>query len=163
MMQKNLRHLTIAALLAALTAALTMVHIIQLPNGYVHLGDLFVYLTGCLLPAPYAMAAAAVGGGLADLIGGNPQYILPTVIVKACIALCFSAKREKILCARNALALLPAAALTMGGYLLADRVLYSWELALLYLPFNLLQATCSAALFVLLGLAMDKAGLKRRV
>jgi len=162
---KKLRRLVMAALLAALTAALTMVHIVQLPNGgFVHLGDLFVYLAGCLLPTPYAMAAAAIGGGLGDLLSGAPAYVLPTVMVKACIALCFSAKKEKILCPRNALALLPAAALTMGGYFLADRVISSsWRAALLSLPLNLLQAACSAALFALLGFAMDRAGVKRRV
>jgi len=162
-MQKKLRNLSMAALFAALIAALTMVHVVTLPNGYVHPGDLFVYLSGCLLPAPWAMAAAAIGGGLADLFGGYAVYAIPTVIVKACIALCFSAKKEKIFCPRNALALLPAAVLTMGGYFLADNVIYSWAAALANLPANLLQAAGSAALFVLLGFAMDKAGVKRRV
>ena len=161
-MNKKLRHLSMAALLAALVAVLTMIHIIELPNGgYIHSGDLFVYLAGCLLPAPYAMAAAAIGGGLADLLTW-PTYAIPTVIIKACIALCFSAKKEKIICPRNALALLPAAVITGGGYFLADCVLYSRQTALLNLPFNLLQAAGSAAIFVLLALAMDRAGLKKR-
>jgi len=163
-LSKKLRYLVMTALLAALAAALTMVHIFPLPNnGYVHLGDLFVYLAGCLLPTPYAMAAAAIGGGLADLIGGAQVYLIPTVISKACIALCFSARKEKILCPRNALALLPAAAITLGGYFLAEWVLLNWAAALLTLPVNLLQWAGSAALFVLLALAMDRAGLKKRL
>jgi uncharacterized repeat protein (TIGR04002 family) len=162
--RKSLYHLVLTALLAALAAALTSIHIVNLPNGgYVHLGDLFVFLAGCLLPTPHAMAAAAIGGGLADLFTSNPAYILPTVVIKSSIALCFSAKREKILCPRNALALLPAAAITMGGYFLAEWAILNWPAALLTLPANLLQAIGSAALFAVLGFAMDRAGLKRRL
>jgi len=161
--RESLHHIVLTALLAALTAALTMARLFSLPNGgYVHLGDLFVYLAGCLLPTPYAMAAAAIGGGLADLFGA-PAYAVPTVVIKACIALCFSAKPKKILCPRNALALLPAAAITLGGYFLAERILYNWHAALLTLPANALQVIASAALFALLGFAMDRAELKKKI
>ena len=163
MKRKSLYHIVLTALFAALTAALTSIHIINLPNGgYVHLGDLFVFLAGCLLPTPYAMAAAAIGGGLADLLT-SPAYALPTVIIKAAITLCFSAKREKILCPRNALALLPAAAITMGGYFLAEWILFNWPAALLTLPANLVQWAGSAALFAALSFAMDRAGLKKKI
>ena len=37
-------------------------------GGYIHLGDALIYLAAVLLPAPYAMAAGAIGGGLADLL-----------------------------------------------------------------------------------------------
>jgi len=165
-MQKKLRHLSMAALLAALIMVFTaFVGRIFLPGtgGYIHFGDSLIFLAACLLPKPYAVLAGVLGAGLADLLSPLPVYAIPTVAIKACIALLFSAKREKILCPRNALALLPAAVITLGGYYLAEWVIYSWAAALATLPFNLLQAAGSAALFVLLAFAMDKAGLKKRV
>lgn len=68
---KNSRKLTyciIAAMLAALTCVFTM--FLKIPimggNGYIHLGDMVIYLAASLLPLPYAMASAAIGGTLAD-------------------------------------------------------------------------------------------------
>ena len=51
-----------AALFAAVITLTTayLLHI-PVPTGYVHLGDAFVYLAAPLLPAPYAVAAAANG------------------------------------------------------------------------------------------------------
>jgi len=163
---KNLRRLVMTALLAALVTVFTaFIGHIPLPGAtgeYLHFGDSLIYLAACLLPGPCAVLAGALGAGLADLLT-SAVYAIPTVIIKTCIALCFSAKREKILCPRNALALLPAAGITLGGYFLASCVLTNWRAALLTLPFNLLQAAGSAAVFVLLALAMDRAGLKKRI
>jgi len=106
--------------------------------------------------------AGALGAGLADLLTA-PIYTLPTLLIKACLALCFSARREKLLCPRNALALLPAAAITVGGYFLAETVIYSRAAALLTLPANLLQAGGSAAVFILLALALDKIQIKDKI
>ncbi|MCL2300337.1 MAG: TIGR04002 family protein [Firmicutes bacterium] len=165
-MSKKLRYPVMTALLAALIIVFTAyVGHIPLPgsSGYLHFGDSLIFLAACLLPGPYAALAGAIGAGLADLLTDAVRYALPSVIIKTCIALLFSAKKDKIVCPRNALALLPAAAITLGGYFLAEWIMASRAAALLTLPFNLLQTAGSAALFVLLGLAMDKAGLKRRV
>ena len=165
MKRKSLYYLVLTALLAALTAALTTApHLLNLPNGgYVHLGDLFVFLAGCLLPTPYAMAAAAIGGGLGDLFSGAAQFAPATILIKAAIAALFSANRDKLLTGRNALMTLPAAAITMGGYLLYEGIAIGWHVALTNLPFNLLQAASSAALFFVAAAAMDKTGLKRKI
>jgi len=165
-MKKKLQHLILTALFAALVMVFTAyIGRIPLPGtgGYIHFGDSLIFLAACLLPMPYAALAGALGAGLADLLSPLPAYAIPTVVIKACIALLFSAKREKIFCPRNAFALLPAAAVTMGGYYLAEGILFSWQAALMTLPFNLLQWASSAALFILLAFAMDKAGLKRRL
>ena len=110
MTRKSLTHLITASLFAALVTVFTAyIGHIPMPGtgGYVHFGDALIFLAACLLPAPYAVAAAALGAGLADILV-FPAYAIPTIIIKAGIALCFSAKKEKIICLRNALALLPA-------------------------------------------------------
>ncbi|MDR2687343.1 MAG: TIGR04002 family protein [Oscillospiraceae bacterium] len=169
MKRKSLYYIVLTALFAALVMVFTA-YIAHIPmpgtGGFVHFGDALVFLAACLLPRPYAALAGALGAGLADLLSPipAPAYVIPTVIVKACVALCFSAKREKILCARNALALLPAGIITLGGYFLAEGLIYSWQAALLQsLTGNLVQWAGSAAGFAALGFAMDRAGLKKKI
>ena len=130
MKRKQTNYLIMAALFAALTAALTSFKIIQMPNGsYVHLGDLFVLLAGCLLPTPYAMASAAIGSGLADLIGA-PLFMPATILIKATIAGLMSAKQDRLLTRRNALMTLPYAAITLACYALYNLLLAALGLTL---------------------------------
>ena len=64
----RMRYLTITGLFAAMIAIMTA-YICHIPvganNGYIHFGDSLIYLAAALLPTPYALAAAAIGGGLA--------------------------------------------------------------------------------------------------
>ena len=165
MKKKSLRTMLAAALFAALITVFTA-YVLHIPmpgtGGYVHFGDALVFLAACLLPGPWAALAGALGAGLADLLTA-PAYFIPTAMIKAAAALCFSANTKKVLCPRNALALLPAGLLTLGGYYLAEGVLFGWEAALPHLPFNLIQWLGSAAVFAALGHAMDRAGLKGRI
>ena len=66
--RQNLHRLVTAALFAAAIAVMTayLLHIPLPTGGYIHLGDALIYLAACLLPVPYAAAAAAIGAGLAD-------------------------------------------------------------------------------------------------
>ena len=174
MKRKSLYYLVLAALLAALTAALTAVQILRQPNGeYVHLGDLFVFLSGCLLPTPYAMAAAAIGGGLADLFGGAAYWAPATIVIKAAIAGLLSAKRDRLLTRRNALMTLPYAAITLAGYALYNLLLVTlglepgegtWAAILLAsVSFNTLQVIASSLLFFALAAALDRIGFKQKL
>ena len=100
--RENLRLLTTTALFAAAITVMTayMLHIPLPTGGYIHLGDALIYLAACLLPVPYAAAAAAVGAGLADLLTA-PMWVLPTLVIKAVIVLFFTNKGERLLCRRN--------------------------------------------------------------
>jgi len=170
--RKQINYLIMAALFAAMIAALSTIHIIDMPNGgYVHLGDLFVLLAGCLLPTPYAMAAAAIGGGLADIRA--PLFMPATILVKAAIAGLMSAKSGRLLTRRNALMTLPYAAITMACYALYDLLLVTlglvlgeeiWTAVLIAsVSFNALQVTASAALFLALAAALDRLGFKQKL
>ena len=154
-------NITLTALLAALTTALTLFGKIPFPmtsEGSVHLGDGMVYVAACLLPGPYAAAAAAIGCGLADLTA--PAWLPATIIIKACMALLFSAKRQKMLCWRNALALLLAGLVNVGGYYLYEGMVYGEWFAWVSVIGNVLQSCFGAALFVLLAAAMDQLKLR---
>jgi len=174
MKRKSLYYLVLTALLAALTAALTSVQILRQPNGeVVHLGDIFALLAGCLLPTPYAMAAAAIGGGLADLFGSMPFWAPATIVIKAAVAGLMSAKRGRLLTRRNALMALPYAAVTLAGYALYNLLLVAlgleagegtWAAILLAsASFNTLQVTASIILFFAIAAALDRVGFKQKL
>lgn len=163
--ETKIKNLTTAGVMAALITIFTayVCHIpIGVNGGYVHFGDALVYLAAALLPTPYALAAAAIGGGLADLLTA-PMWAPATIIIKMLIVLLFTNKAKRILTLRNVLATVPAYVITAGGYFLAEYVIFdSWSTLLVSFSQNLLQSMGSAVFFICLGLALDKAQLKTR-
>ena len=67
----KIRNIAITGVFAALITVMTA-YVCHIPvgtnGGYVHFGDALIYLAAVLLPRPYALAAAAIGGGMADLL-----------------------------------------------------------------------------------------------
>lgn len=57
--------ITVTGLFAAMIALMTA-YIFHIPyganGGYIHFGDALIYIAAVLLPRPYALAAAAIGG-----------------------------------------------------------------------------------------------------
>lgn len=159
------KHLTTAGVMAALITIFTayVCHIpIGVNGGYVHFGDALIYLTAALLPTPYALAAAAIGSGLADLLT-SPMWAPATIIIKMLIALLFTSKANKLLTLRNVLATIPAYVITAVGYCLAEYVIFdSWSTLPVSFSQNLIQSLGSAVFFLFLGLALDKAQVKAR-
>ena len=71
MKERNKLHLLIMSALFAAAIAVMTAYLLHIPiptGGYIHVGDALIYLAACLLPAPYAVGAAMVGAGLADLL-----------------------------------------------------------------------------------------------
>ena len=114
---KKLELMSQAAVMAALTAALTLwLHIpAGLNGGYIHFGDAVIYLAAALLPKPYAMAA---GGVIADLLTA-PLWAPATLLIKPLLVLPFSNGGERIVTRRNTAALVLAFFLSASGYFLA--------------------------------------------
>ena len=83
----TVKRITATAVMAALTTLMTA-YIFHIPvgvnGGYVHLGDTMIYLAAAFLPLPYACAAGAIGGGLADLLTA-PVWAPATIIIKMLI------------------------------------------------------------------------------
>ena len=162
----SLRYIVSAAAFAALTMIMTA-YLFHIPvgtnGGYIHFGDTMIFLAASCLPLPYAMAAAAVGGGLADLLTA-PLWALPTVLIKAVMVIYFTRKSQKIICLRNVLGLPVAVAWTIFGYYVAEALLFgSWGVPLAGIPGNLIQGIGSAALFLVFGTAADHFELRRRL
>ena len=84
---KNLKKIIVAAMFSAVIAVATMIIRIPSPTGYVNFGDCFVLIAGWLL-GPFGILAAAIGSALADFLSSYTIYIIPTFIIKGCMALC---------------------------------------------------------------------------
>lgn len=88
MKKVSTRQLTLCGVMAALVFVMTYFPKVPVPvtGGYIHLGDGAIFLSVLLL-GPLGVPAAAIGSALSDLIGGYMLYVLPTLIIKAAVAL----------------------------------------------------------------------------
>lgn len=164
MVPTPLRRLCQSGLLAAVIFVFTAYLHVPSFNGYIHIGDAFLYLAASLLPTCYAAGAGAVGAALADLLTGYAMWAPATLVIKAATACCFTAKAPTFLCRRNFAALLPAFVLCAGGYYLYECAITGNFIApLAGIPGYLVQVALSSLVYLLLGRGMDRAGLKRRL
>lgn len=161
----KVRNMTMTGIMAALIAVMTayVCHIpIGLNGGYVHFGDSLIYLAAVLLPTPYALAAAAIGGGLADLLTA-PMWVPATIIIKVLITIPFSNKSGKIVTLRNVFAAVVAYFISAIGYYFAEYILFgTWSVLFVVLFQTLIQSVGSAVFFIVLGMALDRAHVKVR-
>ena len=169
---ENVHSLAITAMFAALITITTAFIKIPAPLGYVHAGDSMIYLAASVLPEPLGFLAAAVGGGLADLLAGYPQWAIPTAIIKTLNVLPFflikrylkkSSQAEKIISLPNLLMLIPTTIVTIGGYFVANALLYDITAAIAEILPNLVQAGVGAGLFIILGRSLDAVQFKSKL
>lgn len=83
-MKNNLKLLIYTALMTAFVFITTSIIKIPIPftNGYIHAGDMCIFIAGILLGPFYGGFAAGVGSGLADFLGGYAHWVIPTLIIK---------------------------------------------------------------------------------
>ena len=162
MHNEKLNRLMTAGVFAAVIFVATMLHVNIPNNGYVHLGDAFLYLSACVLPLPYAMAAGAIGEAFSDALSA-PVYIPATLIIKAVLVLFFTSKTEKFIVRRNVIGLILAGITGLLGYFIYESFLYSVPAAAFNVLFGWTQPVASGVVFILLGSAFDRMHLKERL
>ena len=161
----KIKYMAMTGIMAAMITIMTayICHVpIGMNGGYIHFGDAIIYLAAVLLPKPYAIAAAAIGGGLADLFTA-PVWAPATIMIKMLLVLPFERKCAKIITKRNVMSTIIAYFISGIGYYAAEKILFE-EGAVLAVTMGqtLIQSLGSAVVFILLGLAMDKAHVKNR-
>ena len=162
-MRQNTRKIVLASVFAALIFVVTAyLPRFPIPPGYIHFGDAFIYIAACLLPVPYAAAAAAFGAVAADTLTGFAVWAPATLVIKAVMACVFSSHSYKIATARNMLAAVIAGLIGTAGYYLYEALVISnFAAALESVPFNIIQGAGSAVIFAVAALALDKADIKK--
>lgn len=156
--------LAVTAVFAAMITIMTA-YIFHIPvgmnGGYVHLGDTLIYLAASLLPMPYACAAAAIGGGLADLMTA-PVWAPATILIKMLLCLPFSAKGRRFVTRRNIVALGAGFLISTAGYYIAEGILFGFTTSFFTAVIgSVIQSGGSAAAFLLIGTAFDKMNFKK--
>lgn len=157
--------ITFAALFTAMIYVLTAFVHVPTAKGYIHIGDAIIFIVASLMPKPYAVFAASVGASLSDALSGYWIWVPATMLIKGLTVLAFTAKKPKMLCARNFIALVPALILCVGGYgLYSGLFIYgSLPAGFLDAPANVFQTVASAAVYIVLSLTFDKAELKKKL
>lgn len=166
----NVNNKTKNIVLTALFTSLITVSIVffHIPTGfnggYIHLGDVFIYLTAVILPTPYAMIAAGLGGALSDGLTGGILWILPTMIIKPIIVFCFSSKSVNIISKRNVIAVFLAGLIGVFGYYLAGAIISGNFLAPMVTLFvEMIQPIASGIIFLIAGYAFDKLRIRDKI
>lgn len=160
----RMKYITLTGLMAAMTAVMTA-YICHVPTGvnggYIHFGDSIIYIAAALLPTPYALAAAAIGGGLADLMTA-PMWAPATIIIKMLITIPFTNKSAKIINVRNVAATVLAGFITCIGYFFAECIIFGSQSTafIASVSGNLVQSAASAAVFIIFSLALDRVHIK---
>lgn len=166
---KKIRYIVLTGLFAALIYLFTSIFKIPTGNGYTHAGDGLIFLAASVLPMPYAMAAGAIGGALADALTSYYIWIPATIIIKAVTAMFFTSKKDTIINVRNLSGLISSLILCVVGYgfyegtIMAGKL--SWQaivIAFAQTPFYCLQIAVSSVLYVILGISLDKLKLKKK-
>lgn len=143
------KKIVIVSLFTALVTVATIAIKIPTINGYIHLGDTLVYLSGVFLGPVYGPIAAGFGSFLADILAGYPMWALPSLLIKGLDALVFAiifkkvktvSKSSKTLISRYLLALLIGGTIMVSGYFVTSVVLYSYAGAIGSVVPNIVQA-----------------------
>ena len=177
MNEKNSERIRLIALSGMFAAMITvMTTFIRIPashNGYTHAGDSMIYLAAMVLPAPFAAAASSVGGFMADILAGAPEWAFATAIIKAINTLPFIAVRyylkklgrdNRIISLYSIAMLIPTSLVTIIGYYIAEGLMFGFEASLVTtLLTGWLQPTAGAAVFILVGGALDGIGFKSKI
>jgi uncharacterized membrane protein len=143
------KKIVIVSLFTALVTVATIAIKIPTINGYIHLGDTLVYLSGIFLGPVYGPIAAGFGSFLADILAGYPMWALPSLLIKGLDALVFAiifkkvksvSKSSKTLISRYLIALLIGGSIMVSGYFVTSVVLYSYAGAIGSVVPNIVQA-----------------------
>ncbi len=161
----KIKYMAVTGVMAAMITLMTayICHIpIGINGGYLHFGDAIIYLAAAMLPKPYALAAAAIGGGMADLLTA-PMWAPATIIIKMLLVLPFSEKEGRFINHRNVMSTILAYFISGFGYYAAECILFEQGAVLaVTMGQTLIQSAGSACVFLVLAAALDKSGMKKR-
>ncbi|MBQ7479619.1 MAG: ECF transporter S component [Selenomonadaceae bacterium] len=80
------RQLCVAAAMGVFVFLMTVVPLVPIPLGYAHLGDAAIFLAVLFAGRREGILAGCFGSAFADLVGGFPVWIGPTLLIKFLMA-----------------------------------------------------------------------------
>ena len=162
MTKVSTRELTLTAMMSAFVFIATFVPKIPIPLGYAHLGDAAIFIIVVMFGRKIGILSGCFGSMLADLIGGFPIWIGPTLIIKWLMAETFVSiskldENFNYHSPRTIAALILAGIVMATGYTLTGALLYdSLEAGLTSTPGLLIEGLVNAVAAVFIGSTMIK-------
>lgn len=163
----NTFSLCCGALMAAVICVMTMIVQIPIPLGYAHLGDAFILLTAAFLGKREGIWAGGIGSAMADLLTGYTQWVIPTLIIKAVLALIAgllmydSEGNFRLFSIRNTAAAILSMAWMVFGYVVVGGVLYgSMAAGLASAPGLIVKSILNIAVYFVVAGVFEKARLR---
>ena len=159
MTNNKTRDLVTTALMAALVFVATF--LIRIPNpltgGYHHIGDSIIFLAVVLIGRKNGAIAAGIGGALSDFLAGAPIWILPTFLIKFCMArlmgtvVQINPDNRKV----QIIGAIVGGTFQVAAYTLVNMILIDVKSAIVTIPNEALQTAVGIVLFVLLSSAFS--------
>lgn len=164
----KLKFLTLTAMFAAIVTVFTAFIKIPTPFGYTHAGDAVVYIGASILPSPFGLIIGTIGGAMADIISGYAVWAIPTAIIKTLNAVPFVIcakyfRSNKIINTKNLLMLIPTTIVTVGGYFVANMIIYDYTAAVAELFAGWIQPVLAIIMYIVIGLSLDSIKFKQKV
>lgn len=168
----HIRFITVTAVFIALTYVFTACINVRLPiaanGGLVHLGNVPLFLGAILFGRKTGMIAGGVGMGLFDLLSGWTLWAPFTFVIVGLMGYTAGKMTEKASHHRfrwYAAAMLAACMIKIGGYYVAEGILYgNWIAPVTSIPGNVIQVGVAAVITLAiagrLNSAVEKIGLK---
>lgn len=160
-------YLSIAGIFTALITIMTayLFHIpVGVNGGYIHFGDSMIYLAAVMLPPPYGILAAGIGGALADLLSGAALWAPATFIIKMLITIPFTRKAGKIVCVHNVIGCVVAFLISGIGYYFAEAIIFGTKAAFLAsMSGSIIQSGGSAICFIVFGFMLDRINFRQNL
>lgn len=146
---KSLAITAISLVLVYVFTALVNIRLPFAPNGgLIHLGNLPLFLAAILFGKRTGMIAGGLGMALFDLMSGWTLWAPFTLVIVGCMGFVVGAVTEKKKSyPLYILALVLACAIKIGGYYIAEGIIYgNWIVPVTSIPGNLLQVGAAAVI-----------------
>lgn len=151
--QIKTKDLTKMGLMAALVFLGTFFIKIPSISGYTHLGDCMIFVSVLILGWRKGAVAGGIGAALADLLGGYTQWIIPTLFIKAIMAMIMGIMTEKLFPNFRFGWLIGATVggiFQIAGYTFVRILLYGTAMGFVELPMLIIQTVSGVALSLVL-------------
>lgn len=156
--------IVLCAMFTVLTYLFTMINVnpIGLPGGLVHLGNVPFFLAAILFGKKMGAVSGGIGMALFDVLSPYAIWAPFTLVIGLATGFVVGLIAEKRKSVLVCLLAMPVAALVkVGGYYIAEGILYgNWIAPLLAIPANITQVVVAAVIVLLvikpLQVASDK-------
>lgn len=152
------RVVVLAALMAVTTVLTLLVRVPIAPTrGYIHLGDVGVYFAAFTFGPAMGLLAGGLGTAVADVLGGYAHWAPLTLIFHGVQGYVAGYLGYRATALRQVLGWVLGFLIMIGGYFLAEVVLYGLGAALVEVPGNTIQGLAGGLVAIPLAAAIRRA------